>query len=476
MRHTPQRTQAQRKAPPGRTRQTVTRARAAVPSVAGTAAWATTQAAPHTDAIGSVEQVLQHLFGSIHDGQAAAGPPGRRGRGAPLVFSALCLWASLLLAIVRHKDSQVDVWRQMQEEPGLVPGPTRPVTPEAVRKRLVAGGIAPMRDLFVQCSALLAPRVRPYANRTLAPAFADIVALDDMHLDKVARLLPDLRGAAAGDDRLLPGTLAALFDIRLQQWRTILFCPTPHENEKVSARAVLEGLAVGALVVMDLGFFAFPWFDFLTEHRYAYVSRLREKISYRPIHTYYRNGTTLDQLVWLGAYASDKAEYAVRLVSFQVGTTTFRYITNVCDPTRLSIREIAEIYLRRWDIELAFNLLKTHLNLHLLWSANPVLVQQQVWAALLIAQIVQALRMEIAGRAGVDPFDVSMPLMLEYFPDYVRRELAPIGAFIARGRWLRFIRPSSRTTVKAPWVPLAEVVPQPPGLILAREPRYAGKI
>ena len=68
------------------------------------------------------------------------------------------------------------------------------------------------------------------------------------------------------------------------------------------------------------------------------------------------------------------------------------------DPTVLSPHEIARLYARRWDFELAVKLVKRHLGLPLLWSAKPVVVQQQVWATLCIAQIVHALQLEIAGR------------------------------------------------------------------------------
>jgi hypothetical protein len=45
-------------------------------------------------------------------------------------------------------------------------------------------------------------------------------------------------------------------------------------------------------------------------------------------------------------------------------------------------------------------LLKVHLRLHLLWSAKPVVVQRQVWAALIVSQVLHAFQFEIAARAG----------------------------------------------------------------------------
>ena len=135
--------------------------------------------------------------------------------------------------------------------------------------------------------------------------------------------------------------------------------------------------------------------------------------------------------------------------------------------------EIARLYARRWDIELAFNVIKTHLKLHLLWGAKPVVVLQQVWAVLIIAQVLQALRVEIAGKAGVDVYDVSLPLLVRYLPYFAYRGLDPVATIVERGRAMKLIRPSSRTVIVAPEVPLEAITPPPPGLELERIPRYA---
>src|SRR5438876_9407252 len=109
-----------------------------------------------------------------------------------------------------------------------------------------------------------------------------------------------------------------------------------------------------------------------------------------PIHPYDQRVTVFYVLVILVNYQS-RARYAVRLVRFQIGVLSFEYLTNVLDPQQLSIQEIARLYARRWDIELAFLLLKEHLGLHLLWTSKATSILQQVWACLIIAQVLQAL-------------------------------------------------------------------------------------
>ncbi|NWJ49171.1 MAG: IS4 family transposase, partial [Chloroflexi bacterium] len=333
----------------------------------------------------------------------------------------------------------------------------------------------PLQALFQHISQLLQQRLEVWSTCALAPFAAEVLALNETTLDQVARYLPSLRQVPQGDERLLPGKLSALFDLRRQQWRTIEYQEKPHQNKKVAARQMVSNLPKYSLVLADLGYFGFEWFDWLTEQSYWWVSRLREKTSYTLLHSFFEEGDTKDQLIWLGAYRADQAAHAVRLVQFRVGKHLHRYITNVTEPQQLPIIEIARLYARRWDIELAFKTLKVHLKLHLLWSAKNQVILQQVWATLIIAQILQAFQMEIAGRAGVDPFEVSLALMIEYLPQFAYDGNDPLESFIKYGREVRFIRPSTRTKILAPTPDWDLYKPLPPDLCFIRKPRYAHK-
>ena len=430
-------------------------------------------------AIPSVPQPssTEPLLGDIEtflEGMIRAMPPERppRRQGRPRVLPALALWAGLLVIVLRGFTGQSAVWRLLTDR-GLWFFPRFSVSDQAVYNRLERGGPSALEALFRQVRDVLADRIKVAVTDGLAPFASEVMALDESTLDAVARKLPALRGLLPGDGRLLPGKLAGLFDVRRQLWHTMQFIPDPHQNEKVAARDLVATLAAGSLILADLGYFGFAWFDWLTDHGYYWVSRLRAKTSYTVIHCFYQQGEFFDGIVWLGAYRADRAAHAVRMVCFRVGNTTYRYITNVQDPQLLPALTIAQLYARRWDIELAVLLVKEHLNLHLLWSAKPVLIMQQVWAVLIIAQILQALRLEIAWRAGVDPFEVSIALLVEYAPHYAAEGRDPVEIFVERGRFLRFIRPSRRTIIEAPSIPEGAMAPLPPDVVLTRQPRYS---
>lgn len=423
---------------------------------------------PATAVVGEVEAFLKDALLLMEPDPAEMARPGP---GRPRVLPALALWAGLLVCVLKGFSSKADLWRLLTQR-SLWFFPRFALTDQAVYDRLDGAGTAPLERLFRQVSSLLRDRLAPYAMGRLAPFASEVVALDETTLDPVARRLPALHPLPRGDRRLLPGKLAGLFDLRRQQWVAIQHIVSPDQNEKVAARGMVAALPRGSLILADLGYFGFAWFDHLTETGHHWISRMRSRTSYELIHTYYRQGEFLDGLVFLGAHRADRAAHAVRLVSFPVGPASYQYITNVLDPAALSVRDIAHLYARRWDIEMAINLVKTHLGLHLLWSSKEVTVLQQVWAVLIIGQVLQALRLEVAGRARVDPFDVSMELLVRWMPQYGYDGEDPVAAFVCQGREMGFIRPSRRTVIKAPPIPLEEIAPMPGGLPLTREARY----
>lgn len=429
---------------------------------------------PNADpVVGDIERFLEDAIGQLAPALAAreqAGPGSTR-----RILPSLLLWAGLLVCVLHGFCHQRTLWRLLSQH-GVWGHPPLPLSDEAVYKRLGSGGTAVLEQLFAQISHLLRDRLAPFAQTALVPFAAGVFALDETTLDQVARLLPALRGTPAGDHVLLPGKLAALFDLRRQQWERIEHQPNPGQNEKVAARRMVAGLARGSLILADLGYFGFAWFDWLTEQGLWWVSRLRAKTSYTVEHTFYHQGTTRDALVWLGAYRADRSKHLVRLVEFQAGSAHYRYLTNVLDPRVLPIADLARLYARRWDIELAFKLAKVQLKLGWLWSARAPVILQQVWAVLIIAQILQALRLEIAGRAGADPFEVSLPLLVEYLPFFASLGGDPMRAFLEDGRRVGFIRPSKRLQIQAPVLPVTAYVLPPPDLVTERVPRYAGKL
>src|SRR6266566_1131764 len=396
---------------------------------------------------------------------------GRR-RGKPATLTTLHLCLGIVLCGLQGFGSQLKLWRRICLEPI---GPFAPVyvVDQAVYNRLARAAGA-MRAFFEQVSGSLGEQLVGLEEHSLAPWARQVLALDESTLDAVGRWLPELRPLLPGDPRLLAGRISALFDLRRQQWVRVEVWQEAVANCKQQARLLIEGLEAGTLLLFDRGYLSFPWFDELTARGLWWISRYANHASLEVRHVLYQGDGVLDAIVWLGKHRADRATYAVRLVQFYQHGQLHRYLTNVLDPQQLSLADLARLYARRWDIELAFCLLKEHLQLSQLWSAKWEVVQVQIWCALLLAQVFHGLQVQLAAQEGVDPFEVSIDLLVEVVPRLLQRGIAPLPYLGQRGRELGLIRPSSRIQVQVPWVDPSWITPAPPEALRPRETaRYA---
>lgn len=401
------------------------------------------------------EQVLCVLEESC---QALATRRSGRGRPGEVSWTRLCV--GVVLAIIQGWPAQLDLWRWISFERWASFGPVR-VTDQAVYNRL-ARIEKHIHLLFTQVSARLREQVDCWQDRSLAPFAREVYALDESTLDQVGRWLPWLRHLPSGHPALLAGRLSALLDVRRQQWVRVDVLEKAKANCKDHALAMLGNLERGTLILLDRGYLSFALFDQMGELGLWWISRYANRVSYRISHICYQADGVLDAIIYLGAYRADQAKYPVRLIQFWHRGKQYQYLTNVLDPHVLSMQQVVQLYARRWDVELAFRLLKDFLKLNQLWSAKWPVIQAQIWACLLVAQISHALQVQIAVQAGVEVFDVSLDLLVRLVPQWRQRGLAPVEHAVRFGRELGVIRPSTRHRIAVPWIDPAWVTSPPP--------------
>ncbi|MGH7867162.1 MAG: transposase, partial [Candidatus Dormibacteraceae bacterium] len=396
--------------------------------------------------------------------------------GRPAELPDLSLWMAVIVVVLRGLWSQRAIWRLLVGG-GLWTEACYDICDQTVYSRLARHGSGPLPALFVRLTELLrqwqARSLESYEQHsgTLAPFAREVVAIDESTLDAVCRRVRPLRQVPDGDARLLPGKLVGAFDVRLQLWRAMHYVEQVTDNEKEHALDMLACLAPGTLLLFDLGYFSFAWFDALTKGNYPWVTRLRELTTMVVMHTYYDDGSNWDKLVWLGIWDTQGA-YLVRAVQVTYAGVTHRYVTNVLNPVVLPMGDLVGLYARRWDIERAFLLLKEWLGLRQLWSSKPQVILAQVWACLIVAQVIQSIRVQMAVVAGVEVADISLPMLMQALGQWNTSGEEGWREMVEQCRRTGIIRPHSCRDWQAPEIPSSAYRPLPAIRTLVRPGLY----
>ena len=100
-------------------------------------------------------------------------------------------------------------------------------------------------------------------------------------------------------------------------------------------------------------------------------------------------------------------ELTVRIVRFRVSEPGFRtkevvLITTLLDIKKYPDAAIAELYRRRWAVELYFRDIKTTLGLDILRCQSPDLIEKEVWLQAIAYNLVRALMLEATWTHNVD--------------------------------------------------------------------------
>lgn len=202
-------------------------------------------------------------------------------------------------------------------------------------------------------------------------------------------------------------------------------------GENTLAREVIARLEPGMLALADRGFCGFPLWSLAVKTGADLLWRASTKM--KPSHLEdLPDGSWLAEFRPSGNAGRNAEPLIIRVIDYEVddgrgGAGPFRLFTTLLDPDEAPATELAQAYAQRWEIEIAFDELKTHQRgaKVVLRSKSPALVEQEIWGYLCCHYAIRTLMFEAAHDAGVDPDRVSFTAALRI----TRRSLAQARDF-----------------------------------------------
>jgi hypothetical protein len=298
-------------------------------------------------------------------------------------------------------------------------GTRRPITPSAVVQARTRLGPAPLAALFQQTADVWTAEAEP-AMRWRGLALYSV--------DGTTMRVPDTAANAAAFGRPCTsgGRRGAYPQLRL----VVLLAPRTHliaaaalgpftQSEPAVARALWDQVPPRALVLLDRGYTSYALFHTLHDaardrHWLVRIRTGRGALRYRVIAPLGPGDALVE---WTPTHPRTRtvgrhlpATLRARAVHIQVpGTSPYVVLTSLLDPAAYPAAEIAALYRERWEIELAFDELKTHTleRAETLRSQAPAGIEQELWGLLLGYNLVRLLMLRAAPRAALPPLRLS---------------------------------------------------------------------
>jgi len=321
--------------------------------------------------------------------------------------------AMVLAMIWRQIPSVASLVRTISRESLLWAAPVR-VSQQAFDQRLSDLPAHLFGEVFGTILPVLqersAARSRPGAaviTRALAH-FDRLWIADATTLEELACKIGLLR---EGTGKVLGGKVLGLLDLPSKLPVGLWLDADPGANEKAFLDQIKAALKPGTLLIFDKGFYAFPFFDWLTEGGVSFVTRARSLATFRVERELAMSPQLHDRIIELGQYRSNPCRHPVRLVEVDVAGSWRAYLTNVLDPGALSAADVADLYSRRWRIEEAFLLVKRLLGLAYIWNGSFNGVELQVWASWLLYAVLIDLSDAVAEELSLPLDQISVEMV-----------------------------------------------------------------
>jgi len=223
---------------------------------------------------------------------------------------------AIMVRLVWRRVPSIAEVQQVLARDGLLGMAPLQVSPQAITTRLDVLPAAVMGQLLAQVCARLqaqAPPAVPHPGWAPARARCSWLArVDGSTLEARRKKTPVLRER---EGLVLGGKMMVMVEAFSHRPVWQLYTEDAAANDKRFATEIMAALPVGGLLVFDLGFFSFLWFDDFTDQQKFFVTRMREKTAYRTAQVLSQGAYYRDEMIQVGLYRSNPCTHPLRMVS-----------------------------------------------------------------------------------------------------------------------------------------------------------------
>ncbi len=183
-----------------------------------------------------------------------------------------------------------------------------------------------------------------------------------------------------------------------------------NKGEITLAKDVLDSLEEGMLCLADRNFYGYELWNYAKNTGSELLWRIKKNMDL-PREKQLEDGSYLSRVypTWKD-HRQRKNGLIVRVIEYKLegvagAEPLYRLITTILDDKKAPASELAALYHERWEIETAFDELKTHLrgSRIVLRSKTPALVKQEFYGLLMAHFAIRSLMHEAALKADEDP-------------------------------------------------------------------------
>lgn len=194
----------------------------------------------------------------------------------------LPVMAAIILSLVyRQVQHLTDVLRLLEVE-GLIWVESMEVSRQALSQRLNSLPSSLFMQLFEQVIERLTTKNRyielAHGWTSVAQRFGAVWIADGSTLEALRKHLGQLKENKA---KPLAGKMLAVVEAFTHTPVAVWYDTNPNCNETTWWQSLLDRLPVGGLLIVDMGFYGFEWFDAMTEAGKYVLTRQKAKVRYR---------------------------------------------------------------------------------------------------------------------------------------------------------------------------------------------------